>query len=110
MLVQQTDVDRSYQQALMASFSHEQMTPLNNILSNAKLLLDRHQRGQLAAAKNVQEMIEGIMFSADIMQMHTNSILQMIKCVAGPKEKEKGCVRDYQLKVTEVLRPFGPIN
>lgn len=37
--LQQTKSDKRYQDAIEANYSHEQMTPLNNILSNAKMLL-----------------------------------------------------------------------
>jgi hypothetical protein len=43
------------------------MTPLNKILSNAKLLMERFKKGNLGTSKNLRGMIEGIIYSADIM-------------------------------------------
>jgi hypothetical protein len=41
MHIQQESSDRKYQDAMEANYSHEQMTPLNCILNNAKMLLSK---------------------------------------------------------------------
>ena len=84
------------------------MTPLNNILSNAKLLMDRFKKGQLGTSKNLQTMIEGIIFSADIMQMYNNSLIQKMKCEINVYKPNVSCIIkiNQKVKIFEILKPF----
>ena len=52
ILLQQEKSDLKYQNAMEANYSHEQMTPINCILSNIKVLLEKNQKNMQNGDKN----------------------------------------------------------
>ena len=66
----QNHLDSIYQTALHSNFSHEQMTPLNNIQSNTRILLKRLKQGLLGDSNGLCSIIEGLNCSCDILVMN----------------------------------------
>ena len=59
---QQDQSDQMYQEAIETNYSHEQMTPLNNILTNAKMMVNQIKnsmtKGSKRSAQHYSELLK----------------------------------------------------
>ena len=105
MHIQQESSDRKYQDAMEANYSHEQMTPLNCILNNAKMLLVKLQKtmkkGEKKSSQHYKELMEfqvaclemnkQIMFSAQILQFYNTNQIEKMKIKKGELVVKEMC-------------------
>ena len=83
--------------AMESNFSHEQMTPLNSILSNSKILFEKlekimvkgtansstHYRDLLKFQRVNMDLNKQIMYSAQILQFYNTNQIEKMKIRKG---------------------------
>lgn len=116
----QEQCDKRYQDAMEANYSHEQMTPLNCILGNGKILLAQIQKlmskGSRRSAVHYKELQDfqkqnfdlnkQIMYSAQILQFYNMNQIEKMKVNKGELIIKEMCSLKPEQFIEEVLQPF----
>ena len=103
---QQKHSDKMYQDAIEANYSHEQMTPLNCIINNSKLI-ETELGEDKEKNKNTLGLVEAIKHSGLIFKYYNQNQIQRMKIKKNEFYINKRLLKSPEHVIMKILKPFS---
>lgn len=120
--MQQIKSDKLYRNAIQANFSHEYCTPLNNIISNSKILIEKLQKieKQMKKRQNVDALLKlmsefvnlscklnkQVFYSGQILNFHNQNQIERMKRWNNEFELKESSTNSPEDIIEQIIQPF----